>query len=179
MIWQGQCWVVGLPKLPKSFLTLPLRINGSFPDVQADQCLPLLPELSLLGTTCTCLTDSDVNTSKPFLPQEEDRFKQFILQSSGLNHFQRSSINFNETIPSLAVGNSRCSFLSSEDLVSGSCMGWLNDWLQMLLAPTFSCLEPFPLESSFLQSMIISYFYCAIHTINLPSFPSYCCHLLL
>lgn len=38
----------------------------------------------------------------------------FILQSSGLNHFQRSSIHFNEAISSLAVGNSSCCFLKSK-----------------------------------------------------------------
>lgn len=42
----------------------------------------------------------------------------FILQSSGLNHFQRSSINFNEAIPSLAVGNSRCSFLKIQTCIN-------------------------------------------------------------
>lgn len=51
MIWQGWCWAVGLPELPKFFLTLSLRSNGSFPGAQADKSCPLLPELSLTGTT--------------------------------------------------------------------------------------------------------------------------------
>lgn len=42
----------------------------------------------------------------------------FVLQSSGLNHFQRSSVHFNEAISSLAVGNSSRSFLEIQLCVS-------------------------------------------------------------
>lgn len=64
----GMTWMVlsstdtvgalGLPKLPKSSLTLPLRSNGSFPGAGRQISSPvsiMLPELSLTGTTCSCL----------------------------------------------------------------------------------------------------------------------------
>lgn len=44
----------------------------------------------------------------------------FILQSSGLNHFQRSSIHLNEAISSLAVGNSSCCFLKIQTCISAA-----------------------------------------------------------
>merc|ERR1711936_1122228 len=76
--------------------------------------LPYCVNLCDLSTTTN--TDTDVDGRESFLSNDEDRFLDFHAQCYWFHEVQWSTVDFDQTVTSLAKGYGRGCFLPSEDL---------------------------------------------------------------
>jgi hypothetical protein len=99
--------------LNKGFLDLLL---GSFIDkllVESNDGLgkSLTDSINLRSVTTTLDADSDINVGETFLTQKKNNFVNFELQDLRFKEFDRGTVDADETVTTLAVGNGSGGFL--------------------------------------------------------------------
>ena len=67
--------------------------------------------IELCNVTSSLDTDADVHIGEASRSEELDRLEDLVLKALGLNKLQRASVEFDQTLAPLAVGDGHCSFL--------------------------------------------------------------------